>query len=338
MKIAVKDLRANPFRHLERYPINREKVDALKKSIKDTEFWDNLLVRKSPDGNGYEMAYGHHRLVALKEMRVQEIDAPVRKLDDTQMAKIMAHENMEEWAWSASIEQETVRAIVEGFAQGRIHMPKVKIDGNRVRYAPSFQSGGGANSGRPELGYSAASLTEFLGWKESKVEATLNALSVVEKGLVKEKDFDGLTAYQAEAVARQVRRVEKETGKAGLAKKVGVTLSRGMRSATGRPGRGGKVEGRVQAVTLHSARHVTDQMVAKERRETAPKVYPPAGKAIPDLAMKLYDIPSPAMVEKFEAVIEVRKELHVKDVKMLAGALRGIAKRCTKFADRLEDL
>src|SRR4051794_6896894 len=55
MKIDIKELRPNLFRHLERYPIDRAKVDALKRSIKDTTFWDNLLVRKSPNGaGGYE--------------------------------------------------------------------------------------------------------------------------------------------------------------------------------------------------------------------------------------------------------------------------------------------
>src|SRR5215475_1914233 len=118
MRIAVADLRPNPFRHLERYPIDRDKVDALKRSIKDTTFWDNLLVRKA-NGN-FECAYGHHRLVALQELRVDYIDVPVRDLDDTVMAQIMAHENMEEWGHSSAVEQETVRAIIEGYAEGRI--------------------------------------------------------------------------------------------------------------------------------------------------------------------------------------------------------------------------
>jgi hypothetical protein len=42
--------------------------------------------------------------------------------------------------------------------------------------------------------YSAATLATFLGWKEAKVEAILVALAV-EKGLVIEEDFEGLTTY-----------------------------------------------------------------------------------------------------------------------------------------------
>ena len=337
MKISVKELRPNPFRHLERYPISREKVEALKQSIKDTEFWDNLLVRKAPDGDGYEMAYGHHRYIALKELRVDEIDVPVRKLDDATMIKIMARENKEEWQWSTTVEQETVRTVIEAFAEGKIELPKTKDGTTRghVRVAPSFIAIPD-HSGRPERSYSAATIATFIGSPESRVEATLNALAVIERGLIKEEDFEGLSAYQAQAVATQVRRVEKETGNPEVAKKVGKELAGGMRSTTGRPGRGGKKESGRQAVTLHGARHVASKAIAKERRETTPKVYPPAGKAIPDLALKFHDIPTATMIQKVELVIAVRKELHVKDIKMLASALRAVAKRVIRLADRLE--
>ena len=121
MKIAVKDLLPNPFRHMERYPISREKVDQLKVSIKATEFWDNLVVRKAPDNHGkFELAYGHHRLHALKELKHDEIDIPVRSLDNNAMALMMAHENMQEWSTHASIVQETIRAIVQGYADGQL--------------------------------------------------------------------------------------------------------------------------------------------------------------------------------------------------------------------------
>jgi ParB-like chromosome segregation protein Spo0J len=63
MQIAVKDLLPNPFRHLERYPINQEKVEMLARSIKDTSFWDNIVARKATNGSvgKFEIAYGHHR-------------------------------------------------------------------------------------------------------------------------------------------------------------------------------------------------------------------------------------------------------------------------------------
>jgi len=139
-KIAVTDLKPNPFRNIERYPISREKVDALKRSMKATTFWDNLLARKN--GDGYEIAFGHHRLTALREAKTETIDIPVRKLSDTEMAQIMAHENMEEWGSSATVEQETVRAIVKGYADGKIELPKpTGITKGSLRFAPRFGTG-----------------------------------------------------------------------------------------------------------------------------------------------------------------------------------------------------
>ena len=93
-------------------------------------------------------------------------DAVCRDLDDTMMAKIMAHKNMEEWAW---------------FAEGRIKLPKVTSkEGGAVRFAPSFIATSRlSSSGRPEeLVYCAATLAEFLKWKPFKVENVLNALSI----------------------------------------------------------------------------------------------------------------------------------------------------------------
>ncbi|HWE72327.1 MAG TPA: hypothetical protein VG328_04150 [Stellaceae bacterium] len=65
----------------------------------------------------------------------------------------MAHENMEEWAHDASIEQETIRAVVEGFADGRIELPPVKknIVRGQVRLAPSFKVEGDSASATASL-------------------------------------------------------------------------------------------------------------------------------------------------------------------------------------------
>ena len=340
MLVAVKDLRSNPFRHLERYPIDREKVDALKLSIKDTTFWDNLIGRTALSGGGFELAYGHHRKIALEELGVKEIDIPIRDLSDETMLKIMAHENREEWAWSADIGQETIRAVVEAFGDGLIRLPKSKNeDHGSLRYAPSFIGVGKSSSGPQELLYTAATIAEFLRWNVGEIEAHLNSLAVVEKGLVDQDDFKGLSAYQAQAVATQVRRVEKETGKPALAKKIGKTLASGMHSTTGmRPGRGYKTTSASprQPVTVHTARHVADQEMARDRRFTHKKPLPAASKAIPDLASKIGDLLTPDMTTKVKQVIAVKAECHPHDIRLLMVSLRDLAKRANKLADQLE--
>lgn len=112
MKIRVEDLRPNPFRRIDRYPISREKVEALKTSIQETTFWDNLLARRNADGK-IEIAYGHHRLQALNELGIEEVDIPVRDLNDTMMIKTMANENLDTWRHHTAVILETVAATKE---------------------------------------------------------------------------------------------------------------------------------------------------------------------------------------------------------------------------------
>ena len=342
MRIAVTDLRPNPFRNLKNYPIDQSKVDALAQSIKDTEFWDNLLARRGDNG-AYELAYGVHRLQALKKSDIDEVDIPVRKLDDSTMVKIMAHENQVEWGSSSLIEQETIRTIVKALGEGKIELPLPRATGGgdgKLRYAPSFQSVG-AISERPEMGYTAATISNFLGgekagWPDHKIETILATLAVVEKGLIEESDLAGLTTGQAGQVAIQARRVEKETGKAGLAKAIGKRLAHGMRSATGRPGRGSPPKGQTQAITYHGAKRAADEMMGSHRRKTEPQKLPPIEKFADQVAHELLELPSERMKEKLEALIKYREHLRAQDRRLVAGALRGLAKRVAKYADRLE--
>lgn len=107
MKLKVSQLEPNPFRNIKKYPIDRDKIQALKNSINETTFWDNILARKNSKGT-YQIAYGHHRLIALKELKIDQIEIPVRDLDDATMIKIMANENMEQWQYNTAVINETI--------------------------------------------------------------------------------------------------------------------------------------------------------------------------------------------------------------------------------------
>jgi len=109
MKIKVKDLKPNPYRRMDRYPIDLNKVAALKTSIEETTFWENLLGRKK-DGK-IEIAYGHHRLIALIELDIEEINIRIKDLDDAMMIKIMANENLEDWKTNPAVVNETVQTV-----------------------------------------------------------------------------------------------------------------------------------------------------------------------------------------------------------------------------------
>jgi Cu/Ag efflux protein CusF len=108
MRIPVSKLRANPYRKMKTYPVDKEKVARLKVSITETSFWDNVLARKYPGKPGYfQIAYGHHRLVALQELGVKAVDIPVKDIDDATMVRIMANENLE-WNTSPTVVNQTV--------------------------------------------------------------------------------------------------------------------------------------------------------------------------------------------------------------------------------------
>ena len=138
----IRDIKPNPFRNVDRYPIQRDKIDALRESIKTTTYWDNIIARKS--GKDVEIAYGHHRLIALEEELGpdKEIILIIKNLTNEDMIQIMARENLAEWGTSVMVLHETVRAVVEAYGAGEIELPAPERgQPGRERkffYAPSF--------------------------------------------------------------------------------------------------------------------------------------------------------------------------------------------------------
>ena len=52
MKVALKDVLPNPNRDLTFNPYNENKIAELVASIQETDFWDNVVIRKSPTLDG----------------------------------------------------------------------------------------------------------------------------------------------------------------------------------------------------------------------------------------------------------------------------------------------
>src|SRR5208282_75400 len=116
-----------------------------------------------------EIAYGHHRLEALRQAKGPnyKVDLIVKNLPDEDMLRIMADENMEEWTSNAAVTIETVHAVVQAFADGKIELDVVPKDTNEryLRYAPSFLKAPAPVSGaRP---YTAFTVASFLGWTKT---------------------------------------------------------------------------------------------------------------------------------------------------------------------------
>jgi hypothetical protein len=179
MKLRVADLQPNPFRRIKEYQIQPEKVEMLVNSIKETFFWDNLIARPSPDDNEkYELAYGHHRLVALKKLKMETIDIPVKPLTDVQMLKIMADENAEEYKMSPSAVNETVLAVKE-YLEGQIKGKEYKEVTADKSIGHLFRGVGENHFSRLQSeGVGREIITEFLGknWKEWMVQEALKQI------------------------------------------------------------------------------------------------------------------------------------------------------------------
>jgi hypothetical protein len=244
--VKVKDIKPNPFRNLDRYPIKAEKVAALQESMEATGFWENVVARRV--NGAVELAYGHHRLEALMQSKDFGPDATVnlhiRDLDDQQMLQIMARENMEEWhGTSAVVMQETVRATVQAFADGKVELPAPgkKARTNMLRRAPTFRRlkddgdvdvEGVHIPGEPAAVrhaplYTAQTLGAFLGLLQANGKAkgslltALQSLELIEEGITKEAQFDELSCDQAgvltKCVSSEMRRWQNEADRAASA-------------------------------------------------------------------------------------------------------------------------
>ncbi|RLA02082.1 MAG: hypothetical protein DRQ42_01600 [Gammaproteobacteria bacterium] len=86
----------NPHRYLNHYPWKENKVAALQHSIADIGLWESIIVRER--GEGFEMAFGHHRLEAARREGLTDVNVIVKKLTDLQMLQYMGRENGEDYS------------------------------------------------------------------------------------------------------------------------------------------------------------------------------------------------------------------------------------------------
>jgi len=159
MKVQIKDLEPNPYRDMENYPINSNKINHLIGSIKQTGFWDNVIARKS---NGeIQIAYGHHRLEALKKVMkpTDEIEVPIKDLTDALMIQIMAKENDNDWQTCVAVTDETVR-VARKFLNEH---PESLLRGRDLA----------------EFSREACDISGFLDWPEKKVYESLNRINMI---------------------------------------------------------------------------------------------------------------------------------------------------------------
>lgn len=103
-KININSILSNPYRNFPAYPLDKKNINNLVKSIKSTGYWGNILVRPHPSQkNRYELAYGHHRIEALKRLDYKKIDVQIREIPDHEMILIMTDENRTQYGNTTAI-------------------------------------------------------------------------------------------------------------------------------------------------------------------------------------------------------------------------------------------
>ena len=264
----------------------------------------------------------HHRVAALKKVGIKTIDINVRPLTDTEMVKIMSHENMGEWSHDAEFETETVRAVLEAAAADKIELPKLAGKPNNARTLVSA---------RAEIKYSAESLAKFLGWKLHNVETALGIIEATTDGIVDESDLKGLRTRQAQVVVQQAKRIAKETNSKEKGKTVAKTLAGGMKKGGGR---GGKKSDRAD-VTIHTAKRVADETVGKMQPRKEAGV-PDINKFAFDMSGVVYDLLGGKVGTKLASIIQHKKYLDPERRRELRKALEALVKSATKLIGELQ--
>ncbi len=213
--VAVKlsQIVANPYRDLNLFPINQATVEGLMESIKDTDFWDNLVIRVKnntlSDGtviknsaelialfdSGYdfikekfELCYGHHRVAALKTLDWAEINIPVKWVDDENMLKMMALENKDSGLNQIAVKLETyrqVKASITKTLKSYKNFTEYKKDGGKLY----TNKQGFENALSNGVGFKT--VKKFLGetWSETDIRYSANVVSYIEAGFFLQEDI-----------------------------------------------------------------------------------------------------------------------------------------------------
>lgn len=199
MRIKIKDILPNPYRDFKFCPIDKDKVDALINSMKQTGFWDNVVVRPHPTESGkYQQAYGHNRLIAASAVFGDnyEVDLPVRELSNEVMLQMMANENMEYWAATPAVIDETVRQT-KRFLEDNLEVAARYGDIKRIK---------------DDCTIGRSLIAKFLGWNEGKVAYSLERLNLVDSG---EIEPEVIAMFDTEGAARTFVSTLKEEKNAG---------------------------------------------------------------------------------------------------------------------------
>lgn len=219
--VPLSDVRPNPYRRIERYSIDEEKVEALMQSYENSGFWDGSIQGRPStlEPGKVEIAFGHHRVEAARRKSLPAIGIVVSERSNTDMLRMMADENRSEFKHDARVGVETIAAVVEAYGRGEVELEAVAADGPR---AGNVILPGGKI-------YNLATVARFLGWvKPSDGQATnacRQAFDAYQSRATTERALLSLTPGEASSIAVESVTVASRAARAS-AEKAGLPPSK----------------------------------------------------------------------------------------------------------------
>ena len=189
--VSLNQIKPNPFRRLDLYPLDKTKIAKLRSSIKRTSFWDNIVGREK--NGSYELAYGHHRLEAARQEmgKGAKISLLLRDLDDKMMLKVMAADNDDAYNITPGFVLETVRAAKTLYSQHG-------IPGNVTRNCYKDESS------------TLHAIHSFLDWPSERVKNALAQLHSIQQGDLDEEALKSLpTPRAADVFHEEIKKAKK---------------------------------------------------------------------------------------------------------------------------------
>ena len=141
--IKLSQIEPNPFRDgsggeatwqsvSDTYPFLKSKIERLMQSYEAVNIWEGIIVREH--GSKYQLAFGHHRVVAAKRMNITNVPVIVKDLNDNDMLMYMAQENAQEDKDGFLLAtMNPIEAVVRAYGAGVIELEKPPEGGGGSR-------------------------------------------------------------------------------------------------------------------------------------------------------------------------------------------------------------
>ena len=134
--IPLERLKSNPYRDFDLHPFDPAQVEKLKASIDADGFWMSVVARKA--GEDYEIAFGHHRIEAARQLGWTDVPIEVRDLTDWQMARMLASENATQRGSTAAAALDAVAALSKVLAYNLLRWEKWPTDCGNLEQVVAF--------------------------------------------------------------------------------------------------------------------------------------------------------------------------------------------------------